>query len=90
MGKGESWQGLEEKVSPEYVGRGSWMERVAGNKNMMYSLEKKYLVRNGEGEVIETPPEAVYRMARTMAEVESQYGKAPEEVDGLTKDFYFM
>ena len=71
---------------PGYVGRGKWVENLTPNQ--VYSLEKKYLVRDESGEIIETPAGAVYRMARTMAEVEFQYGASEEEVIALTQDFY--
>ncbi|MBU2616198.1 MAG: adenosylcobalamin-dependent ribonucleoside-diphosphate reductase [Nanoarchaeota archaeon] len=73
---------------PDYVGSGSWVEGLTSNQT--YALEKKYLVRNDDGEVIETPAEAVHRMSRTMAEVEFQYDASEEEVDSWTQEFYGM
>jgi len=74
---------------PDYVGKGSLLENL--DENQYFALEKKYLLRDNNGKIIETPPEAIYRMARTMAEIEERdYGKTSEEVDKFTEDFYWM
>ena len=73
---------------PDYVGSGKFVEGLSFNQ--LYALEKKYLVRNEVGEIVEKPAEAIYRMARTMAEVELQYGRSQEFVDETTKQFYDM
>src|SRR3989344_1788742 len=73
---------------PDYVGSGKFVGGLSFNQ--LYALEKKYLVRNEVGEIVEKPAEAIYRMARTMAEVELQYGRSQEFVDETTKQFYDM
>ncbi|MBU2523559.1 MAG: adenosylcobalamin-dependent ribonucleoside-diphosphate reductase [Nanoarchaeota archaeon] len=73
---------------PEYVQNSELEKRLTPNQ--MYSLNKKYLKRNDTGEIIETPSEAVYRMAKTMAEVEFQYGASEEKVAELTEKFYHV
>ncbi len=78
--------GLEQKAYPEYVGKGKFIENLTPNSR--YTFEKKYLLRDDDGEVIETPPEAIYRISSTMAQVESQYEKNPQQIEELTKEFY--
>ncbi len=50
-------------------------------------LEKRYLIRVDD-KVAETPEDMFYRVSRTIAGVEQQYGKTPQEIDELTKAFY--
>lgn len=50
-------------------------------------LEKRYLMK-ADDQVIETPEDMFYRVARVIAEVEQRYGKTPEEIGELTKEFY--
>lgn len=74
-----------ENIPPYITGRN--LEGVL-DENSIYSLKKKYLLRDENGDIIETPNEAIYRMARTMAEVERQYGHTDQEVEDFTKKFY--
>ncbi len=76
------------KGYPTYVGSGKFVESLGYNQS--YALDKKYLVRNEIGEIVEKPGESIYRMAKTMADVELQYGKSQEYVDEITENFYWM
>jgi len=79
---------LETRTLPDYVGSGRFLQSLTPNQT--WTLEKKYLVRDEDGEIAETTPQAVYRMARTMAGVEKSYGKTDEQVATFTKEFYDM
>lgn len=80
---------MKGKNLPDYVGKGKSLERIS--ENARFALDKKYLLRDDDGVVIESPAEAVYRIARTMAEVEGRdYGKSPGEVKKFTEDFYWI
>jgi ribonucleoside-diphosphate reductase alpha chain len=81
----QTYEGRKENI-PEFI-TGRNLETVL-DQNSVYSLRKKYLLRDKNGDIVETPSEAVYRMARTMAEVERQYGHTEEEVDAFTRQFY--
>ena len=48
--------------------------------NAIRVIEKRYLVRNERGEVVETPKGMFLRMARALAEVEFRYGANEEQV----------
>ena len=78
--------GIESKIFPEYVGTGNLLKNMS--ENQKYALEKKYLLRDDRGEIAESPKGAIYRMARTMAEVEKGSGKSDQDVDNFTKEFY--
>lgn len=47
--------------------------------NALSVLEKRYLSKNDKGEVVETPQEMFWRVARAIASVETQWGQDPEE-----------
>ncbi len=64
------------------------MERLSLSANALEVLKRRYLKRNEEGEIIETPEELFLRVARAIAEVDKQYGATAGEVDALTEDFY--
>lgn len=49
------------------------------SENAIKVLEKRYLRRNTEGKIIETPEELFERVARSIAEAEKNYGGNPEE-----------
>ena len=71
---------------PDYIPQlGESYERKLSD-NSKWTFEQKYLYRDDEG-VKEDPKTAVYRMARTMAEVERLYGKPEEKIEELTRDF---
>ena len=78
----------ETKILPSYL-NSSELEKKLG-QNQIYALKKKYLLRNDSGEIIETVPEAIHRMARTMASVESNYGMDSKGIESLTESFYHM
>ncbi len=64
------------------------MERLSLSANALEVLKRRYLKRNEEGEIIETPEELFLRVARAIAEVDKQYGATAGEVDALTEGFY--
>ena len=58
--------------------------------NALKVLEKRYLKKNEEGAVVETPEELFRRVARFIAAADGQYGRTEEEVRGLEEEFYDM
>ena len=58
-------------------------------KNALTVLARRYLKRDKEGNVLETPPQMFRRVAKTIAEAERKFdGEA--DVAGLADDFYQM
>jgi ribonucleoside-diphosphate reductase alpha chain len=51
-------------------------------------LEKRYLGKNDKGQVMETPEDMFWRVARNVAAVERNYGRSPEEIEELSHIFY--
>jgi ribonucleoside-diphosphate reductase alpha chain len=59
-------------------------------QNALKVLEKRYLKKNEEGRVVETPEDLFRRVARSIASADLQYGKSKEEVKELEESFYEM
>ncbi len=55
--------------------------------NAMIVLEKRYLMQNERGEIVETPAQLFRRVAKAIAKNETQYGQDPIEYE---KIFYEM
>lgn len=58
--------------------------------NALKVLAKRYLVRNEEGEIVESPEEMFRRVARTLSRVEQKYGKDDGFMQNLEDKFYEM
>lgn len=61
---------------------------LALTQNALKVLEKRYLKRNEEGRVIETPEELFSRVARHVASADAAYGRAEAEIKRLEHEFY--
>ena len=77
---------MVESRLPEYVEKRSLEDKFSTNG--VYALEKKYLLRDQDGKITERPVEAMHRMARTMAEVERNYGANDSQVESFTREFF--
>ena len=51
-------------------------------------LAERYLKKDKRGRVIETPDEMCFRVAKTMAAVEKNFGASDEEIEKATRLFY--
>ncbi len=58
------------------------------NQNARTVLEKRYLVRDGSGEPVETPEDMFWRVARVIAESDKKYGASDAVVQGVAGEFY--
>ncbi|MFA4984152.1 MAG: vitamin B12-dependent ribonucleotide reductase [Candidatus Omnitrophota bacterium] len=58
------------------------------SQNSLKVLERRYLKKNTEGEIVETPEELFRRVSRAIAEAEGLYGAGETEVAGLADSFY--
>jgi len=58
--------------------------------NALKVLEKRYLKKNEEGKIVETPHELFRRVAKSIASADLNYGKSEAEVEALEKSFYDM
>jgi ribonucleoside-diphosphate reductase alpha chain len=63
---------------------------IALTENGRRVLEKRYLVKDDTGAVIETPEELFLRVAKAVAGAEKAYGKTDTDIADLTGRFYGM
>ncbi|EKE03009.1 MAG: hypothetical protein ACD_20C00293G0001 [uncultured bacterium] len=63
-------------------------EAVALTENARTVLAKRYLRRDNDGIPIETPEDMFWRVARTIADADSLYGKDTTQVNKIAEDFY--
>jgi len=60
------------------------------SQNALKVLEKRYLKKNEEGNVVETPEQLFHRVAKTIASADTEYGKSVQEIEGLEAEFFEM
>ena len=60
------------------------------SENSLKVLEKRYLKRNEDGTVVETAVDMFQRVARTIAQADTNYGKTPDVIDRTAQEFYRM
>ena len=58
------------------------------SSNAVAVLENRYLVRDDDGRVIETPTELFRRVARTITAPEERWGTSSEERERIEREFY--
>ncbi len=58
------------------------------SQNAVRVLEARYLKKDSDGNVTESPEDMFLRVARTIAAVETRYGAQPDEVEALETKFY--
>lgn len=58
------------------------------NANALKVLERRYLLKDEQGKVIEAPEELFHRVADAIASADKLYGKTDKEVSELAQSFY--
>ncbi len=59
-------------------------------QNALKVLERRYLTKNSNGQVVETPEEMFERVASHIASADKNYGKSDNEVEATELSFYEM
>jgi ribonucleoside-diphosphate reductase alpha chain len=59
-------------------------------ENAKIVLEKRYLLRDTEGQIAETPDALFHRVADFIAAGDLRYGQSPEAVGALAQEFYTL
>jgi len=63
---------------------------VSLSSNALVVLKKRYLAKNEKGEIIETPEELFWRVARSIAKADALYGKSKNEIAKTEAKFYSL
>lgn len=58
------------------------------SSNAVTVLEKRYLLKNEQGQVVESPADLFWRVARTIAEADKRYGASDGAVEALAEAFF--
>lgn len=58
------------------------------SENALKVLERRYLKRDRDGKIVETPEEMFLRVAKAIASADKIYGKTEKEIQGLEESFY--
>lgn len=58
------------------------------SENARITYEKRYLIKDPQGNPIETPEELLRRVAKNIAAVDLHYGQDPRQVEQAEKEFY--
>ena len=66
------------------------MRSFSLSPNALKVLEKRYLKKDEEGKVVETPEDLFKRVAASIAAADLQYGKSAEETGKVENEFYQM
>ena len=56
--------------------------------NSIKVLERRYLIKDDRGKVVETPQELFWRVAKAIASSDKNYGATDSEIEELAKKFY--
>jgi len=64
------------------------IKKLELSANSLKVLERRYLKKDDEGKVVETPEEMFYRVARAIAEPERNFGVTPDDFKELESNFY--
>lgn len=70
------------------LGKGDAGENLIFSNEALRILKERYLLKNSEGEVIETPKEMLQRVAKNIVKADAVYGAAKEEVK-KTEEIFF-
>lgn len=70
------------------VGRENEDANLEFSNEALKVLERRYLVRNPEGAVIETPKGMLQRVAKNIAAADKSYGASKEEIKKTEEEFY--
>lgn len=60
------------------------------SENALKMMRKRYLLRDENGTILETPIQMLHRISHALADVEKQYGKTQYEIEQIEKDFFYI
>ncbi len=70
------------------LGEGHEEDNLKFSNNSLQVLEKRYLLKDANGELIETPKQMVRRIAHNIAQAEYNYGASEEQVREVEETYF--
>ena len=65
-------------------------EKLKFSPNAIVVLKKRYLKKNEQGQVTETPSQLLERVAGAIAQIENLYGADQLKIEGIKNEFFNM
>lgn len=70
------------------LGEGHEEDNLKFSNNSLQVLEKRYLLKDKEGNLVETPKQMVRRIAHNIAQAEYNYGATEEQIHEVEESYY--
>ncbi len=81
-------QTQEREQTESILGKGNADERLNFSNNALEVLKRRYLLRDENGEIKETPRQLVERIANNIALADKNYGATQEQYEETARKFY--
>lgn len=84
---------IQKEVTPTSIDAGNTPDGLLEPRlsdNAVTVLGKRYLKKNDKLELIESPKDMFWRVARVIAEMDARYGASEETVEATAREFYDM
>ncbi len=80
----------EEKRRAFILGHHGSQENLYFTDQALKILERRYLLKDAAGNIIETPKQMLLRVAKNIAHADKNYGKDKEEIEHTASEFFEM
>ena len=81
-------QTQEREQTESIIGKGNAEERLNFSNNALEVLKRRYLLKDENGDITETPKQLVERIANNIALADKNYGANEEQYEATAKKFY--
>ncbi len=81
-------QAQEREQTESIIGKGNADERLNFSNNALEVLKRRYLLKDEDGNIKETPKQLIERIANNIALADKNYGASEEEYQATAKKFY--
>jgi len=78
----------EREQTESIIGKGNADERLNFSNNALEVLKRRYLLKDENGDIRETPRQMVERIANNIAQADKNYGATQEQYEVTAKKFY--
>ncbi len=79
---------VQDSVQVQHQHPASLETRLGLSENSLVTLRERYLLKDENGKIIESPEDLFTRVAANIAQADRKYGKSEQEVEMLKREFY--